>query len=155
MAMSGPIRDGSASQASFKKNDSVNARNTHIYEATEEDITVARVYEKVVHAVLPDKHVQANLNVYNAHQQLTELSLEERSKGTIIQCSGTITMTILASGSRIKKHFAMEVKDARNVSKPAQEVEDLALVMNRSLSTSDDSSTMQGLSVEQIATLKQ
>ncbi|KAK3806491.1 MAG: hypothetical protein J3R72DRAFT_507234 [Linnemannia gamsii] len=249
MATSRPIRAGSASQASFRKLDSVNARDTHIYKATE-DITIARVYEEdesgyagiegtfldgsnaeqVVHAVLPDKHVQANLNLYDAHQRLTELYLEERFKGTVIQCSGTITMTILASGSRIKKYFAMEVKDARIVSEPAQgtraiqkdifptvklykkggiraqldlaygkssktrsppsprtsrkpkrhhplsgsgtdsdhnsqeeastpeiqeEVEDLALVMNRSLSTSDDSSTMQGLSVEQIATLKE
>ncbi|KAG0282620.1 hypothetical protein BGZ97_008908, partial [Linnemannia gamsii] len=248
MATSRPTRVGFASQASFKMNDSANAPDTHICKTTE-DITVARVYEEdesgyagiegtfldgsnaeqVVHAVLPDKHVQANLNLYDTHQRLTELYLEDHFKGTMIRCSGTITMTILASGSRIKKYFAMEVKDARIVSEPAQDtraiqkdifptvklykkggisaqldlvygkssktrsppspqtsrepkrhhplsgsgtdsdhnsqevattpeiqkVENLARIKNRSLSTSDEISTMQGLSVEQIATSKQ
>ncbi|OAQ22674.1 hypothetical protein K457DRAFT_1886038, partial [Linnemannia elongata AG-77] len=139
MASSRPVRVGSASHTSSKKFDSVSARETHIYKTTEE-ITVARVYEEdesgyagiegtfldgsnaeqVIHAILPDKFVQANTNLYNTHQRLTELYLEERFKGTIIQCSGTITMTLLASGPRIKKYFAMEVKDALVVSEPAQ-----------------------------------
>ncbi|KAK3804738.1 MAG: hypothetical protein JOS17DRAFT_823308 [Linnemannia elongata] len=138
MASSRPVRVGSASHT-FKKNDPVNARETHIYRTTEE-ITVARVYEEdesgyagiegtfldgsnaeqVIHAILPDKFVQANSNLYETHQRLTELYLEERFKGTVILCSGTMTMTLLASGPRIKKYFAMEVKDAHVVSEPPQ-----------------------------------
>ncbi|KAH7043037.1 hypothetical protein BKA57DRAFT_518051 [Linnemannia elongata] len=126
MVSSRPVRVGSASHTS-KKNDQVNARETHIYRTTEE-ITVARVYEEnesgyagiegtfldgfnaeqVIHAILPEKFVQANSNFYEIHQRLTELYLEERFKGTIILCSGTMTMTLLASGPRIKKYFAME-----------------------------------------------
>ncbi|KAG0060877.1 hypothetical protein BGZ89_011905 [Linnemannia elongata] len=137
MVSSRPVRVESASHTS-KKNDQVNARETHICRTTE--ITVARVYEEdesgyagiegtfidgcnaeqVIHAILPKKFVQANSNLYKTHQRLTELYFEERFKGTIILCSGTVTITLLASGLRIKKYFAMEVKDAHVVSEPPQ-----------------------------------
>lgn len=64
--------------------------------------------EQVIHATSPEKFVQANSNLYETHQRLTELYLEERFNGTIILCSGIMTMTLLALGPRIKKYFAME-----------------------------------------------
>ncbi|OAQ26803.1 hypothetical protein K457DRAFT_21798 [Linnemannia elongata AG-77] len=191
MLSSRPVRVGSASHTS-KKNDQVNARETHIYRTTEE-ITVARVYEEnesgyagiegtfldgfnaeqVIHAILPEKFVQANSNLYETHQRLTELYFEERFKGTIILCSGTMTMTLLASGPRIKKYFAMERHENASHQHPgsdtesdhngqggattpeAQEVEALAREMIHSLSTSGDLPLAHGLTDEQIATLKQ
>ncbi|KAK5809571.1 hypothetical protein F5H01DRAFT_369448 [Linnemannia elongata] len=176
MVSSRSVRVRSASHTS-KKNDQVNVRETHFYGTTEE-ITVARVYEEnesgyariegtfldgfnaeqVIHATSPEKFVQANSNLYETHQRLTELNLEERFNGTIILCSGIMTMTLLGLGPRIKKYFAMESdhNGQGGVTTPeAQEGEALAREMICSLSTSGDLPLAHGLTDEQIATLKQ
>ncbi|KAK3813843.1 MAG: hypothetical protein JOS17DRAFT_779278 [Linnemannia elongata] len=129
MASSRHIGVGSAFQTSFKTNE---FKDTHVYKASD-DIIVVQLYEdgrtgyagikgvvldeyntkQTIHAVLPDNFIQASQILYYTHQRLINLFLEDRSEGTIIQCTGTMTMTMLASGSTIKNPFAMEVKDAR------------------------------------------
>ncbi|OAQ36834.1 hypothetical protein K457DRAFT_12489 [Linnemannia elongata AG-77] len=69
--------------------------------------------EQAIHAVLPDKFIQASLNLYDTHQRLIDLYLKDQFKGIIIKCSGAMTMTMLASLHGIKKTFVMDVNGAR------------------------------------------
>ncbi|KAF9272837.1 hypothetical protein BGZ88_004313, partial [Linnemannia elongata] len=120
MASSSPVRVGAVSQTTVKTTNSTMARETHVYKTTEE-ITVAQLYEDAesgyagiagtssTDRTLSRLFMQSNLNLYDTNQRLIDLYLKDQFKGIIIKCSGTMTMTMLASLHGIKKSFVMEV----------------------------------------------